>query len=224
MKKNLLYYFLLGFFFFSPATAMAATLSISSQDATVNRGCDFSVDVIVDTQGKQTNGTDAVLIYDPQIFTASSIQNGTIYNSYPGNNIDARTGKVNVSGLSSLTSGFAGKGTLVTVLFTVNPAAKAAANIIRFDFDVNNPTKTTDSNIVDQSSITDILTSVTNGNYTIGTAACGNPSVSKQTAFASPTASPPKSNSQLATIFLIIGAVWVVLDLAFLFWLIRKRG
>ena len=43
---------------------------------------------------------------------------------------------------------------------------------VRFDFDPANPQKTTDSNVVEHSTISEILSSVTNGNYTIGTGTC----------------------------------------------------
>ncbi len=173
MKKILP--FLLSFFIFiTPASALAASLSLSPAVGTFNKGCTFSVDIKLDTGGSQTDGTDAILKYDNTKLTATSISSGTIYADYPGNSIDDTTGKITTSGLASVSSAFAGQGTLATINFTVKDTANTGATIVSFDFDPNNKTNTTDSNVVQRGTIADILASVLNGNYTIGTGTCTN--------------------------------------------------
>lgn len=158
----------------SPTKALAAeaTLTINPTTATVNRGCSFSVAIDLDTGTVQTDGTDAIIKYDPTRFTASNIVNGTIYPDYPGNSIDNQGGKINVSGLASPDTPFADKGTLATINFTVLQTAPLGASQITFDFDPNNKSKTTDSNVVERGTIVDVLGSVTNGTFTVGTGAC----------------------------------------------------
>lgn len=161
----------------APVSAFASTLSLSRLSGTVNRGCDVTVAINLDTQGTQTDGTDAILLFDKNAFTAKTINSGAIYPDYPGNAVDNTNGKVTVSGLASVSQPFAGAGTLATVVFTANATAPTGTSTIRFDFDPANLSKTTDSNVVERSTIRDTLNSVTNGTYTIGTGACTQSSV-----------------------------------------------
>ena len=63
------------------------------------------MEIKLDTTGAQTDGTDAILIYDSSRLTATAITSGNIYPDYPGNNIDP-SGKINISGLASVSSAF----------------------------------------------------------------------------------------------------------------------
>ncbi|MBU1000745.1 hypothetical protein KKE78_05130 [Patescibacteria group bacterium] len=163
------------FFLTSPVEvfAQSAVLSLDPASGTFNRDCSFTLNVNLDTGGAQTDGSDAVIIYDVSRFTAVSIANGTIYPDFPGNNIDAQSGKITISGLASVSTPFTGKGTLATVNFTVNDKAATGATQIIFDFDSNDKAKTTDSNVVERDTVVDVLNSVVNGNYTVGTGTCG---------------------------------------------------
>ncbi len=172
MKLFLPFATLLIVLLINPVTALAATLSLTPSSGTFNKGCNFTVDIKLDTAGVQTDGTDAILKYDNSKITATSISLGTIYADYPGNNIDDTTGKVTTSGLASVTSAFSGVGTLATVSFLVKENAATGATMISFDFDPNNKTNTTDSNVVQKGTIADVLSSVNNGSYTIGTGVC----------------------------------------------------
>lgn len=160
---------------FSPAPALAATLSLSPSSNTMNRGCETSLDIVLDTQGTQTDGTDAILIYDPSRFsisTASITPNTNVYPDFPGNNVDEASGKITISGLASVSTPFTGKGTLATLRFSVKTEAPTGVTQINFDFDPNNKAKTIDSNVVERTTIVDVLNSVVNGSYTIGTGTC----------------------------------------------------
>lgn len=166
---------------FTPsALAQQATLSLSPSSGTFNKGCDFSLEIVLDTASAQTDGTDAIIIYDPARFSATQVTSGTIYPDYPGNNIDP-TGKITISGLSSISTPFTGKGTLATINFKVSDNASTGVSQIKFDFDPNDKAKTTDSNVVERGTVSDILNSVVNGNYTVGTGSCVAPSPSPRT-------------------------------------------
>jgi hypothetical protein len=163
------------------ALASGATLSLSPSVGTFNKGCSFSVDIKVNTEGALTDGTDAVLLYDTTRFKAVNIKNGTIYADYSGTNIDSQRGRILISGLSSVNSPFSGSGNLATINFLVLDTAPVGLGQIKFDFDPQNPTKTTDSNVVQRGLGSDILSQVVDGNYSLGSGSCNN---------SLPTASP----------------------------------
>ena len=172
---KLLIFFLLFTIYYIPSTiyATGATLSLSPASGTFNKGCTFSLTVNLDTGGASTDGTDAILFYDPTRLTATKITSGTIYPDYPGNNIDTQQGKITVSGLSSVTSAYSGSGVLATIDFQVAPNAPAGVTQVKFDFDPTDKAKTTDSNVVERGTISDILNQVVDGSFTIGSGACG---------------------------------------------------
>ncbi len=157
-----------------PASAFAqtATLSLDPSSGTFNRGCAFSVKVNLDTGNVETDGTDAIIKYDSSRFIGQLITNGSIYPDFPGNNIDNAGGKITISGLASVSSPFKGAGTLATVNFMVAENAPSGAAQITFDFDPQNKSKTTDSNVVQRGTVVDVLNSVVNGNYVVGTGSC----------------------------------------------------
>src|SRR3990167_944660 len=101
MKKLAILLFAVSFSLLAlPGNVLASSLSLSPPSGTFNGGCSFSLDVAVDTQGTQTDGTDAILIYDTSRFSAQTITSGNIYPDFPGNNIDPATGKITISGLA----------------------------------------------------------------------------------------------------------------------------
>ncbi len=158
----------------NPTYAQQATLSLSPASGTFNAGCGFSVNIELNTGGAKTDGVDAYLLYDQAKLSATSISPGTIFPDYPGNSVDDSIGKVVVAAISSIDNPFSGSGTFATVNFTVKPATSASLTQITFDFDANNKSKTTDSNVVANinGSVVDTLNTVVNGSYTIGTGSC----------------------------------------------------
>lgn len=164
-------YFLLT----NPDLTFAATLALNPSSGTFNRGCSFSIKIDLDTQGIQTDGTDAILNYDPTRVTPQTIISGSIYPDYPGNFIDVQARKINISGLASVQEPFSGSGTLATVNFTIPQNAPTGLTQIILEFDPNNKTKTTDSNVVERGTVADVLNAVVNGSYTIGTGTCVGP-------------------------------------------------
>ncbi len=163
-----------GFFLASPVYAYAATLSVAPASGQMNKGCDVTVTVELDTAGAQTDGTDVILSYDPTVLSIAQtdITNGKIYADYPGNSVDSAAGKISVSGIASVSEAYTGKGTFASLKFKVSSTAAAGATTLKFDYNPANKTNTTDSNVVERGTIADVLSSVTDGNYTVGTGSC----------------------------------------------------
>lgn len=199
----------------------AATLSLSPAAGTFNKNCNFTLDLVLDTQGEQTDGTDAYLIYDTSKFIANSITKGTIYTEYSGNNIDTEHQKVYISGLADANAPYNGKGTFASVSFSVKPTTPAGASQIKFDFDPNDKTKTSDSNVVLHSADTalDVLSAVVDGTYTVGTgttcAAQGATGASASASIA-PSATPMLPNGgspNLTATLAIVGSILTILGI-----------
>lgn len=229
MKKFLLILLTVFLFLFPftstlyPAYAQAATLSLNPSSGTFNQGCSFSLNVDLDTGGAQTDGTDAIIFYDTTRFNALTVTKGPIYPDYPGNNIDSAEGKITISGLASVTTPFTGKGTLATINFTVQPTAPAGATQMTFDFDPSNKGKTTDSNVVQRGTVVDILNSVVDGNYVIGTGSCVAATPAPKGGPATPSATeapviikkelPPAGSEQLTYTIAIVGSILTILGI-----------
>lgn len=216
----------------SPVLAAGATLSLSPANGTFNRGCSFSVDVVLDTGGTNTDGTDSIIFYDPTrlLTTVTDIKNGTIYSDYPGNVVDSSAGKMNISGMSSISSGFSGAGVLATINFKVPDNAPTGAFQLKFDFDPTDKAKTSDSNVAERGTVTDVLNQVNDGSYTIGTGSCGGTTivspmpgkggpVSTSSAITPPSKSPPQfppkapGASAATLIVAAVGGVLTILGL-----------
>lgn len=161
----------------SPMAVEAGTLKFNPSSGALNKGCEVSIKIDLDTQGIQTDGTDAIVLYNPAQLSTSleSIVDGTTYTDYPGNTVDAAAGKIGVSGVSGITAPFTGVGTFATLKFRVADSIAPNTPIsLKFDFDSNNKTKTTDSNIIERGTVADVLSSIVDGNYTVGTGSCAN--------------------------------------------------
>lgn len=217
-------------FILTPAAfAQTATLSLSPSSGTFNKGCPLTLQINLNTGSAQTDGTDAILAYDSTRFSATSISSGSIYPDFPGNNIDDANGKITVSGLASVTSPFSGQGTLATINLRVKDDAPAGATQIKFDFDPNDKAKTTDSNVVERGTVTDVLNSVVNGNYVVGAGSCppagapaapglGAPGVATPAATIRPTPTPsvglpPAGTADLTFTLAIIGSILTILGI-----------
>ncbi|OGE30637.1 hypothetical protein A2631_03715 [Candidatus Daviesbacteria bacterium RIFCSPHIGHO2_01_FULL_44_29] len=156
-----------------PASVLAATLTLNPSSGTFNRGCSVELKIELDTIGAQTDGTDAILLFPTSVFSTTVSQivpNTSLYQDYPGNSVD--NGKLTVSGLASTSKPFSSKGTLATITFTVGASSTLGPAKISFDFDPNDKSKTTDSNVVEHGTVVDLLASAPDGNYTIADGAC----------------------------------------------------
>lgn len=154
------------------STSHFAVLSFSPLSGTYNKGCNFKVNINLDTGGNPTDGTDAVVLFDPKRLSVKTVKNGTLYSSYPAGDIDNNKGRLVVSGLSSSSSFFTGSGTLATIEFQVLSGTPPGSAYVKFDFDPYDMSKTTDSNVVKVGVTEDILGRVDNASFTIGSASC----------------------------------------------------
>ncbi len=147
-------------------TTQPARIILQSDKAGLKIGEQVKVDILVDTGGKATDGTDVILNFDPKtlsVVTASvsakPVSVGTIYTSYPKNSQEPD--KVLLSGISGVGSSFSGQGLLGSVTFK---ALAAGLTTVAVDFRLGS---TTDSNMIETGTVTDVLTEVKNLSLTI---------------------------------------------------------
>ncbi len=176
----------------SPAMAAAGTFALSPASGTFNKGCSFSVDILINTGGVTSDGADAVISYDATRLTVSSINTGKTYAAYPTASADPQTGKIAILAVAAPGQTYNGSGVFATLNMTVTANAPAGSTQLKFDYTNG---ETNDSNIgtVQNGTIVDNLGGVTNGTYTIGTGACGASSLTGgqgSTGISTPTAQP----------------------------------
>ncbi len=239
MKKFIVYsLWLIVFFlytiFYLPQTIFAASgnFALSPSTGSFNKGCSFKVDVVVNTGGANSDGADAIIIYDPTRLTVSSVTTGKAYADYPTSSADPATGKITISGVAPPGQTFNGSAVFASLNMTVASTAPAGVTQMKFDFDPNDKSKTSDSNIgtIEGGTIIDTLTSVTDGSYTVGTGACGaasssgttggstsvgGPSISTPSAVTEVVYAPPKKLPAAGdnTMMILISAVGGVLTI-----------
>lgn len=147
--------------FLMPHSTFAATLTLTPKISSYNQACTYSADITLDTEGQQTDGADVKLLYDPSKVNVLSFDNGSIFPTYLGKNIDNSIGKATLSGLSSFSQPYIGQGVFGTVNFVIKENSPVGDATIKFDFDASNPTKTTDSNVVGTGTLVELLRAVT---------------------------------------------------------------
>lgn len=211
-----------------PVSAFAATFSLSPATETLNRGCNYSLKIELDSSGVKVDGADALLTYEPNKLSTSLslITTGSLFADFPGTTVDDKKGSIRISGIGASDTAEAKKGTFATINFKVKADAPLGSTNVNFDFDPKAPTKTVDSNILETKTAKDILTGVTNGAYQIGSGSCGDGTEATLTASsASPTASAKPAvlgasttstggslpDSGLGTPTLVIGAIGILL-------------
>jgi hypothetical protein len=142
--------------------ASNATLALSPSSSSATVGSTFDVQIVLNTGGSNTSGTDISLRFDKDKLNIVDIKNGTIYNQYVGKNINNTTGISTISGLASTTTTlFKGTGTFATITFRAVAPGTAA---VTFAY---TPGNKNDTNVADFDTQEEALSSVTNGSYTI---------------------------------------------------------
>lgn len=162
MKKQNKLFLLLALFalflFSFTAYAQAATLTLSPASQTVAINEEFIINVLLDTEGVGTDGTDAIINYDADYLNISQASLGSLYDTAVTTNTST-SGKITLSAIASTGSDYAGSGTFATLTFT--PLLAGSSNI-NFSFSSGS---TTDSNVT--SNQEDVLSSVSNSTITI---------------------------------------------------------
>lgn len=144
------------------STTAAITLAVNKREVKV--GEKVAVKVIVDTGGRKIAGADAVLLFDSKVLEATSgaIVKGSALKDYPFAGIDAKGGIATVSGISALDgNGISGSFILATINFKAKTAGKTVVNV---SF---TPESTTDSNLVESGTNSDVLEKVEHLSLTI---------------------------------------------------------
>lgn len=104
----------IGFFFFFPSRALAASLTLSPDSLAKKVGEEFSLSILLDTESDSVSGVQLVLNYDPSILEGKSISIGAILPTQ----IESKIGDGKVSlGAGKLGGGFQGKDNLATLSF-----------------------------------------------------------------------------------------------------------
>jgi len=182
MKKLTCLIFFLLIFFTSPVSALAASFSLSPATKNTSVNSTFTVDLIIDTAGVKTTGTDVILTYTPSILEVVDVT----FPSPPPyttntKTIDNTNGELNINcSVQSAAYAYSGTTTLATITLK---GISTGTSSLRFLCD---PGSTTDSNIINLNG-QDVLVceSLTSGSYTF-TSAGGD-------ADTTPTATPTQS-------------------------------
>lgn len=121
------------------------------------------IPVAINIKSNQTTaGTDLIIKYDPNLLTVvtngakAPVAVGTIYENYPVNNIDEKTGLITVSGITNQLRGVVPKGIFGTIIFQAKAVGTAR---VFFDFTKG---ATNDTNIIENQTASDILEEVLN--------------------------------------------------------------
>lgn len=163
-----------------PRMANAATFALSPTSNSVSVGSTFTVTVLLNTTGQNTYGADLnFLRFNPSLLQVVDSDGGTAgVQIAPGslmavttvNSVDNTLGRVQFSQLANPGTTYNGSGTFATITFQAVGAGSAS---VTTDFTLNS---STDSNVAGLGS--DLLTSVTNGTYTLSFADTTAPTVS----------------------------------------------
>lgn len=138
------------------ASIQNASIILTVPKTTYKVGEKIPVSINIDST-KATDGTDVILTYNPSLLKVTvPVAVGTIYDDYPLNSVDEKTGKVSISGISSTPDGKIVQGVFGTATFIAKALGKT---IISVDFTKGS---TTDSNVTETKSAKDLLGKVGN--------------------------------------------------------------
>ncbi len=174
-------------------SVQAATFSISPTSKEFVEGCHSSVDIMIDTNGVDSNAADIEISYNPAQITivdgdaniaGKQIKKGTAYETYLGNQVDESTGIIRLAAMSIMNP-FNGNAKFATIQFKSKVDIKTTDISIRF----TGVGDTLDSNIAEFTTSDDILTGVTNGSFTFRTGPCFPDSQKPSIQFLNPSSS-----------------------------------
>jgi Bacterial Ig-like domain len=177
---------LMALLMLAPLQAHAAKLALSPATGEFKIGCATAVNIVINTEGKDSMAADAFLYYNPneldivdQMSSVPGVQlrPGSVYESYPGN--IAGGGVIRLTAFNRQ-GYFNGRGILGSIVFKAKPGIQTSS--IRFDY---TPGATTDSNVADVNS-NDMLDGVYGGIYSFTTGQCSTDSTPPTTDEMSP--------------------------------------
>lgn len=151
-----------GLFLVLPQAAYAAALQLTPPGGTVDVNETLEVKINLSlASGESVSGVDAELTFDKNKLQVTSIEEGTLFPTYPISTYSNTEGTIAVSGIAQTGSSVTASGTLATVTLKGKAGGTAA---VTFDFTSGS---TTDSNVAEKDTDTDLLESVVNGSYTV---------------------------------------------------------
>ncbi|OGD56832.1 hypothetical protein A2V71_00960 [Candidatus Berkelbacteria bacterium RBG_13_40_8] len=168
---GVIYYFIRTGRIVSQASVSGVTLGLSPSSGNQIINTNFDVNILLNTNGQPTVGTDVVLTYNPPDLSVidsdtgtagTQIRAGSLYYSYPANTVDTTNGKITFSGIIQPGGAtYSGAGTLATITFRA--LSVQSSSRVNFNFTID---ATNDSNVTSPAG-SDMLDSVTNGNYNL---------------------------------------------------------
>lgn len=148
--------------------AEPTSISLKALQNQIKVGGKIAVSIDI-SSSKLTDGSDLIILYDPQILTVipddktqKPVVLGSLYADYPINALDEKMGKITVSGISSTQKGIIPKGVFGSVIFQAKQAGKTK---ISLDF---TPDRTTDCNVIETKTAKDLLSEVHNLELEVG--------------------------------------------------------
>lgn len=185
-KKTFLHTIIFIFFLIFPTNKVyGAKLYLDPPTGTYAVGQPFQSRIMLDTEGAATAGTDVFINFDSTILNATRIQEGSLYDTYLGKNVDNEKGALAISGIFDIDNetGYSGIGIFATIVFE---GKSPGTSKVSFDF---SPGEVNDSNVSVLASTSDNLTSATGATYTIS-ASPSSPSPTSGPSSPSPSPSP----------------------------------
>ncbi len=171
---TILFLLVVNFHSAPPVQAADAYLMLSPSTYTEYVGQTFDIDILLSTGGEDTDSADANLYYDPEYvevvdmnssIPGIQVQPGSIYQIYPGNEVNPATGLIRITGFSIMNpyNSGAGTGVFATIRFRALKPTEPTTDVV-FEY---NPGLLNDCNIAKTGTSEDILDAVYGGEYTI---------------------------------------------------------
>lgn len=161
------------------ATAVhAARFELSPASAALNQGCDSVVNIVLSTEGSESDAANVIIQYNPAeveitdtnpAIPGIQIGQGNAYDIYADNIVDPAIGQIRLTGFSighAYNSGLL-YGVFGSIPFKSRPGIAAATFTIFYEAG-----STLDSNIAEYITSDDLLTGVRNGSYTFAVGEC----------------------------------------------------
>lgn len=142
----------------SQAVSGVAKISLVVSGNNFKAGDVIPVSVVIDTAGRLINGVDLIIRFDPKILDATDkdIIKGSLFDDYPMASVDSAKGLILISGISNAQKGIKVSGQFIAINLKAKAPGKTSLAI---DFEKGT---TTHSNLVEQSTISNILEKVDN--------------------------------------------------------------
>jgi len=155
----------------------SASFSLSPSSGTITSQ-NFDVNVMINTGGSGTDGSDIQIKYDPNFLdvvdqnssvSGVQIKTGSLYPTYLGNSVDETNGIIRLSGISQV-GGIPYNGSGVFATITFKGHAQTSATAVQFNYQ---PGRTDDNtNIMQTGTNQEILGSVSDGSYAVSVTGC----------------------------------------------------